>query len=96
MFWETICYFLLTLFVLIYSVKFDKVEKENIDRELFIKIVKAGFGNRRKTLKNSLSNSIFKSYDFSKIELSLNKRAEELDVEDFINLTEYIKANNVS
>ena len=80
----------------IVHIKFDKVEKENIDRELFVKIVKAGFGNRRKTLKNSLSNSIFKSYDFSKIELSLNKRAEELDVEDFIKLTEYIKANNVS
>ncbi len=78
----------------IVHIKFDKKENKNIDRELFIKVVKASFGNRRKTLKNSLSNSIFSNCDFSKIELSLSKRAEELNVNDFIKLTEYIQKNN--
>ncbi len=78
----------------IVHIKFDKKENKNIDRELFIKVVKASFGNRRKTLKNSLSNSIFNNCDFSKIELSLSKRAEELNVKDFIKLTEYIQKNN--
>jgi 16S rRNA (adenine1518-N6/adenine1519-N6)-dimethyltransferase len=77
----------------IVHIKFNKEEKKSINRELFIKVVKASFGNRRKTLKNSLSNSIFKNCDFSKIELSLTKRAEELNIDDFIKLTEYIQLN---
>ena len=71
---------------------FKKQEDPNVERNLFIKIVKASFGNRRKTLNNSLRNSIFKNCDFSNLELSLSKRAEELDVEDFITLTKYIQA----
>jgi len=80
----------------IVHIKFDKEENKKIDRELFIKVVKASFGNRRKTLKNSLSNSIFKNCDFSNIELSLTKRAEELNVEEFLKLSEYIQKQNVN
>ena len=58
---------------------------------LFIESVKACFGNRRKTLKNSLSNSIFKDINFSALELDLSKRAEELEIEDFIKLTNFIR-----
>ncbi len=74
-------------------VHFDFMKKEdpNVERNLFIKVVKASFGNRRKTLNNSLRNSIFKDCDFSNLELSLTKRAEELDIEDFITLTKYIQ-----
>jgi 16S rRNA (adenine1518-N6/adenine1519-N6)-dimethyltransferase len=75
----------------IIHLKFDKDEVENIDNNLFIKVVKASFGNRRKTLNNSLRNSIFKDCDFLTLELDLTKRAEELEVEDFIKLTEYIQ-----
>ena len=70
---------------------FNKHEDPTIERNLFIKIVKASFGNRRKTLNNSLRNSIFKDCDFTNLELSLTKRAEELDIEDFITLTKYIQ-----
>ncbi len=71
---------------------FNKMREENLDEELFIKIVKASFGHRRKTLKNSLSNSIFKDYDFSKINLDFSKRAEELEVSDYLYLTKMIQS----
>jgi 16S rRNA (adenine1518-N6/adenine1519-N6)-dimethyltransferase len=63
------------------------------EREIFIKIVKAGFGNRRKTLKNSLSNSIFKSLNFSQSGIDLSLRAEQLDINDFITLSNFVKKN---
>lgn len=75
----------------IIHIAFNKYEIDNIDKKLFIKIVKASFGNRRKTLNNSLRNSIFKDCDFSNLDLSLSKRAEELEVADFLTLTEYIQ-----
>jgi 16S rRNA (adenine1518-N6/adenine1519-N6)-dimethyltransferase len=58
--------------------------------ELFIQIVKAAFGNRRKTLKNSLSNSIFHEIDFSNSGIDLTLRAENLSVDDFVTLTKYV------
>jgi 16S rRNA (adenine1518-N6/adenine1519-N6)-dimethyltransferase len=57
--------------------------------EMFISIVKACFGNRRKTLKNSLSNSIFRELNFSNSGIDLTLRAEQLDVSDFLVLTEF-------
>jgi 16S rRNA (adenine1518-N6/adenine1519-N6)-dimethyltransferase len=65
-----------------------------IDEELknnFIKIVKASFGNRRKILKNSLSNSIFSDIDFANSGIDLTKRAEQLDIDDFLKLADFIK-----
>ncbi len=65
----------------------------NITEEVksaFIKVVKASFGNRRKTLKNSLSNSIFMNIDFKNSGIDLSKRAEQLDAEDFLKLSEFI------
>jgi 16S rRNA (adenine1518-N6/adenine1519-N6)-dimethyltransferase len=75
----------------IISIRFNKTESDEIDDKLFIKVVKASFGNRRKTLNNSLRNSIFGDCDFSKLELPLSKRAEELEVTDFLKLTKYIQ-----
>lgn len=76
----------------IIHIKFDKKEKNNIDKNLFIKVVKASFGNRRKTLNNSLRNSIFVNCDFSDLNFLVGKRAEELEVNDFLKLTAYIQA----
>lgn len=56
----------------------------------FIKVVKAAFGNRRKTLKNSLANSIFAGVDFGNSNIDLSLRAERLTVEDFISLSNLI------
>lgn len=74
-----------------------KIEfKKNIDDSLskfFIQIVKAAFGNRRKTLKNSLANSIFAQLNFSGCEVDLSLRAEQLDFSDFIKLAEFARKN---
>ena len=60
------------------------------ERKMFISVVKACFGNRRKTLKNSLSNSIFNELNFSNSGIDLSLRAEQLDVKDFVALTEFV------
>lgn len=57
----------------------------------FIKVVKASFGNRRKTLKNSLSNSIFSSCNLADLPIDGRKRAEQLDIKDYIELTNYFE-----
>ncbi len=75
----------------IIRILFDKEEEKKIDKHLFIKVVKAAFGNRRKTLNNSLRNSIFNNCDFSNFDFPFSKRAEELDIDDFKKLTRYIQ-----
>ena len=69
---------------------FKEIEVTDEMKANFIKVVKASFGNRRKTLKNSLSNSIFKNVDFENSGVDLNKRAEQLNMEDFMNLAEFV------
>jgi 16S rRNA (adenine1518-N6/adenine1519-N6)-dimethyltransferase len=71
-------------------IKFKKIDQPEKEQRLFIDIVKAAFGNRRKTLKNSLSNSIFHEIDFSNSNIDLSLRAENQSDEDFINLTRYV------
>jgi 16S rRNA (adenine1518-N6/adenine1519-N6)-dimethyltransferase len=61
------------------------------DERLYIQTVKAAFGKRRKTLKNSLSSSRFGDIDFTKSEVDLSLRAEQLSIEDFILLTNFIR-----
>ncbi|NOZ47988.1 MAG: 16S rRNA (adenine(1518)-N(6)/adenine(1519)-N(6))-dimethyltransferase RsmA [Chlorobi bacterium] len=70
------------------------VRKENYQlpcsEKMFFKIVKAGFGQRRKTLRNSLSKIIEKG----KVENVLfAKRPEQLSVHEFIELTNLITNN---
>ncbi len=69
--------------------KFKSTSLSALEKKLFIQTVKASFGNRRKTLKNSLSNSIFKETDFSDSGIDLSLRAEQLDPDDFVKLAKY-------
>jgi 16S rRNA (adenine1518-N6/adenine1519-N6)-dimethyltransferase len=69
-------------------IKLKKLNINESEQQTFINIVKASFGNRRKKLKNSLSNSIFKAINFSGADIDLSLRAEQLDVNDFIKLTD--------
>ena len=71
---------------------FKDTSDNRLDEKLFIQIVKACFGNRRKTLKNSLSNSIFKAVDFSGCGIDLTLRAERLLINDFIQLTRFAES----
>ena len=70
-------------------ITFKKIVQPEKEQLLFIEMVKAAFGHRRKTLKNSLSNSIFHETDFSNSNIDLSLRAENLSVEDFISLARY-------
>lgn len=56
------------------------------DKKLFFEVVKAGFNQRRKTLRNALHKFNLKdTHEFAKL------RAEQLSVEDFIKLTQFIQ-----
>lgn len=71
-----------------------KDEVDDSIQDLFNSVVKASFGNRRKTLKNSLSNSIFSNCNLENSNIDISKRAEELTIDDFFHLTKFISAGN--
>jgi 16S rRNA (adenine1518-N6/adenine1519-N6)-dimethyltransferase len=71
-------------------INFKSISQSQEEQKLFIQIVKAAFGNRRKTLKNSFSNSIFHEIDFSNSGIDLSLRAENLSVDDFIALNKFV------
>jgi 16S rRNA (adenine1518-N6/adenine1519-N6)-dimethyltransferase len=76
----------------IVSFKFGKKISNEIDEKLFVKVVKAAFGNRRKTLKNSLSNNSFGDLNFDTLQFDFTRRAEELTIDQFIELTKIIQS----
>jgi len=59
------------------------------DEKLFFRIVKQGFQNRRKTLRNALKP--INLPDSVRIDPILDKRAEALSVDDFVFLTRKIE-----
>ena len=67
----------------------------NIDAELFALVVKTAFGKRRKTLRNSLQYLPFPEEIVERIIHSLgsvlDKRPEQLDVDEFVMLTRNIE-----
>lgn len=58
------------------------------DEKLFWRTVKAGFNQRRKTLRNALSGTIPK--DRMDDHPFFDQRAEQLNVDDFISLTQHL------
>ncbi|WPR76801.1 16S rRNA (adenine(1518)-N(6)/adenine(1519)-N(6))-dimethyltransferase RsmA [Algoriphagus sp. NG3] len=69
----------------------NAMDKLACDEKLFKQVVKAGFGNRRKTLRNCLKPFNL-PVDFNSNPL-LDLRAEQLDVADFVFLTQIIEAS---
>ncbi|MHA7877518.1 MAG: 16S rRNA (adenine(1518)-N(6)/adenine(1519)-N(6))-dimethyltransferase RsmA [Bacteroidota bacterium] len=59
------------------------------DEDLFLKVIKTGFQQRRKTLRNALKPLLPPAKAPSPL---LAKRAEQLTVADFVALTQYIAA----
>ena len=59
------------------------------DERLFVKVVKAGFNQRRKTLRNALRSADLPLDAVN--EVFLGKRAEQLTVDEFIQLTKSIQ-----
>lgn len=67
----------------------NQVVNLNCNEELFVKVVKAGFNQRRKTLRNSIRSV------FPNVELSprfSEKRPEQLSVEEFVELTNEVES----
>jgi 16S rRNA (adenine1518-N6/adenine1519-N6)-dimethyltransferase len=65
----------------------NSVEKLECDEELFVKIVKTGFNQRRKMLRNSIKSII---HDESISHPFLDKRPEQLSITEFVELTNSI------
>lgn len=68
----------------------DETTTLNCDEKLFWQVVKAGFNQRRKTLRNAVSSLINKEKMADNATLDL--RAERLTVDDFVKLTNEIAA----
>ena len=77
------------------NVTLHKKIPNDVDEQIFATVVKTSFGKRRKTLRNSL---MYLPYDTStvdtmlgEIDFPLEKRPEQLSLEEFIQLTQQIE-----
>ncbi|WNJ21260.1 16S rRNA (adenine(1518)-N(6)/adenine(1519)-N(6))-dimethyltransferase RsmA [Pontibacter sp. G13] len=62
----------------------------DVDPKALKKVVKAGFNQRRKTLRNALKSLEFEPFD--ELPELLTKRAEQLDVDTFVKLANHLKS----
>lgn len=73
--------------------KRNQVTDLGCDEKLFIRVVKASFNQRRKTLRNSVKSAFsLKKEDYEEFGL----RPEQLSVAQFIKLTNWIDENRIS
>ena len=70
---------------------FKKKIKNVCNEEAFIKLIRNCFNQRRKTIKNNLKKKI-KLIDEALLNCKINakKRPEELDFNDYVNLSNYL------
>lgn len=71
----------------------NNTEHLDCDEELFFKVVKSSFNQRRKMLRNSLKSAFRLSSENNPL---LHLRPEQLSVEQFINLTRWVSENLIS
>lgn len=71
----------------------NKTERLDCDETLFIKVVKASFGQRRKMLRNSLK-AAFGNFGGNEHRF-FTMRAEQLSVADFVELTNWVAENRI-
>lgn len=67
---------------------------DQVDEKALFDLIHAGFNKRRKTILNSLADAVEKDklrLAFEKLGIKDNLRAENLSLDDFINLTKTIK-----
>lgn len=65
----------------------NSTQSLDCDEKMFVRVVKAGFNQRRKTLRNSIKSGF---NGFSGSHPLLDKRPEQLSVNEFVDLTNYI------
>lgn len=69
----------------------NETTKLDCDEILFKKVIKAGFNQRRKTLRNALKQLIIeREKDIAKIPY-LDKRAEQLTIQNFVEITKILQ-----
>jgi 16S rRNA (adenine1518-N6/adenine1519-N6)-dimethyltransferase len=68
----------------------NKVEKLNCNEPLFVRVVKAGFNQRRKMLRNSLQVILGKDNPAFQLPI-FTKRPEQLSVGEFVELTNIVE-----
>ncbi|MFC4212254.1 16S rRNA (adenine(1518)-N(6)/adenine(1519)-N(6))-dimethyltransferase RsmA [Pedobacter lithocola] len=68
----------------------NEIEALDCDEKLFWRVVKAGFNQRRKTLRNALSAVMPR--DKMDNHIYFEKRAEQLTVEAFVELTKHVSS----
>jgi len=66
-------------------------EIEGLNQKFFHKLVKTAFGQRRKTLRNSIKMFLGERKDDDSLDAILRLRPEQLSVEAFINLTKKLQ-----
>jgi len=71
----------------------NNVEKLNCDEELFFKVVKVAFNQRRKIIRNSIRASFRLLSEDNPV---LPMRPEQLSVQQFVDLTNWISENTFS
>ena len=71
--------------------KRNATEQLGCDEALFVKVVKASFGQRRKMIRNSL-RSVFGDFGGAEHHF-FTQRAEQLSVADFVELTNWVAEN---
>ena len=76
------------------QLKHKKADKINCDETLFFKVVKTAFNQRRKTLRNSLKPLGLS--DKLKANVIFGKRPEQLEVQQFVDLTRMIQNDKES
>ncbi|MBX9675739.1 MAG: 16S rRNA (adenine(1518)-N(6)/adenine(1519)-N(6))-dimethyltransferase RsmA [Methylotenera sp.] len=64
------------------------------DTAIFSKVVLAAFGQRRKTLRNTLKG-LLDDAGFTALGINPQLRAENLSVAEFVNISNYLGSNNV-
>jgi 16S rRNA (adenine1518-N6/adenine1519-N6)-dimethyltransferase len=74
-------------------IRLERNQRQSLDcdEKLFVAVVKQGFNNRRKTLRNALK-PLNLAAEISALPI-MDKRAEQLSVEDFIHLTRLIEGS---
>jgi 16S rRNA (adenine1518-N6/adenine1519-N6)-dimethyltransferase len=65
-------------------VRIERHEPPDVDEALFRRVVRAAFAQRRKTLRNSLADL---APDFGATEVSPDARAEDVDIDGYLALT---------
>lgn len=73
-------------------VPFAKLPYPATDEALFAKVVMAAFGQRRKTLRNTLKG-LLDDAGFIALDIDSQLRAENLSVAEFVTISNYVAAN---